>query len=246
MIDYRTPGSTLFPSILVEAEEVKPARQSRLWAHTYRKRFFDLSLALPALVCSLPILGVVAILIKTTSPGPALFRQTRVGKGQRPFTIYKFRTMHQFAESDGPSVTQRGDRRMTSVGALLRRLKLDELPQLYNVILGEMSFVGPRPKLESHEQMSLHCRPGITGAATIVFAREDEILTNIPEEYIELYTIRVLNPIKARLDTQYAEEGTFFSDLGILLKTVIKLGRKKHAHEFPELSEIDFSIELLD
>jgi len=135
---------------------------------------------------------------------------------------------------------------MTSVGALLRRLKLDELPQLYNVILGEMSFVGPRPKLESHEQMSLHCRPGITGAATIVFAREDEILSNIPEEYIELYTIRVLNPIKARLDTQYAEEGTFFSDLGILLKTVIKLGRKKHAHEFPELSEIDFSIELLD
>ena len=135
---------------------------------------------------------------------------------------------------------------MTTVGSLLRRLKLDELPQLYNVILGEMSFVGPRPKLESHEQMSLHCRPGITGAATIVFAREDEILTNIPQEYVELYTIRVLNPIKARLDTQYAEEGTFFSDLGILIQTVAKLGRSKKINEFPELSEIEFNIDMLD
>jgi len=246
MIDYRTPGKTLFPVNPVEADPKPLLRQQRLWAHTRRKRLFDLSLALPALVCSLPILGVVAFLIKTTSHGPALFRQKRVGKGQKLFTIYKFRTMHQFAEGDGPSVTRSGDHRMTTVGSLLRRLKLDELPQLYNVILGEMSFVGPRPKLESHEQMSLHCRPGITGAATIVFAREDEILTNIPQEYVELYTIRVLNPIKARLDTQYAEEGTFFSDLGILIQTVAKLGRSKKINEFPELSEIEFNIDMLD
>ena len=238
MIDYRPSQKTLFTDFAFEAEQTAPPRTRRIWAHTYRKRIFDLSLAVPAFVCSLPILGVLAVLIKSTSSGPALFRQTRVGKNQKLFTIYKFRTMHQFAEFDGPSVTAKGDPRMTAVGAYLRRLKLDELPQLYNVIVGEMSLVGPRPKLAEHEQMMLPCRPGITGAATIVFTHEDEILAKVPQEYIEHYTINVLNPIKARLDTQYVKEGTFASDLRILSKTVLKLGRGTRSLNLPELLEL--------
>jgi lipopolysaccharide/colanic/teichoic acid biosynthesis glycosyltransferase len=215
----------------------------KAWAYTYRKRLFDLSLAIPALLCSLPIFGVAAILIKCTSRGPVLFRQKRVGKGQKLFTIYKFRTMHRFAERHGPSVTRRDDPRLTKVGSLLRRFKLDEMPQLFNVFIGEMSFVGPRPKIESHERMTMHCRPGITGAATMIFTREEEFLARVPEQHVELYAIRVLNPIKAQLDERYAEEGTFYSDLGILLTTVLRLGRSKDTFELPELSGIDVGLE---
>ncbi len=203
------------------------------------KRIFDLSIAVPMLVCSLPLLGGVAIIIKTTSDGPVLFRQRRVGQGQRLFTIYKFRTMHAYAELDGPTVTRQGDQRLTRVGSMLRRLKLDELPQLYNVIVGEMSLVGPRPKLASHERMHLHCRPGITGAATLVFAREEEILARVPEEHVESYAVHVLNPIKARLDTEYAERGTFLSDLRILAGTAFRLGKRHAITTLPELSEVD-------
>ena len=214
------------------------SRPRKAWAHTYRKRLFDLSLAIPTLLLSLPIFVLVAFLIKFTSHGPVLFRQKRVGKGQKLFTIYKFRTMHRFAEGQGPSVTRRGDPRLTMVGSLLRRFKLDELPQLFNVIIGEMSFVGPRPKIESHEHMTMHCRPGITGAATMIFTREEELLARVPEQHVELYAIRVLNPIKAHLDERYAEEGTFSSDLGILLTTVLKLGRGKEATELPDVPGI--------
>ncbi len=217
---------------------------NKLWVHTFRKRAFDLSVAVPALLCSLPVLGAVAILIKTTSSGPAFFRQKRVGKNQKLFTIYKFRTMHQFAEQEGPSVTRRGDPRVTRVGSMLRRLKLDELPQLYNVVLGEMSLVGPRPKLEQHEQMQMHCRPGITGAATVVFSHEDEMLARIPEEFIEHYTTSFLNPLKATLDQQYADEGTFSSDLSILFRTLLKLSRSKRSISFPELAEVSFDLDI--
>jgi lipopolysaccharide/colanic/teichoic acid biosynthesis glycosyltransferase len=125
----------------------------------------------------------------------------------------------------------------------LRRFKLDEMPQLFNVIIGEMSFVGPRPKIESHELMTMRCRPGITGAATMIFTREEEFLARVPEQHVELYAIRVLNPIKAQLDERYAEEGTFYSDLGILLTTVLRLGRSKDSFELPELSGINVGLE---
>jgi lipopolysaccharide/colanic/teichoic acid biosynthesis glycosyltransferase len=221
---------------------LKESRPRKVWSEASCKRLFDLSLAIPAFVCSLPLFGVVAILIKCTSPGPVLFRQKRVGKGQKLFTIYKFRTMHKFAERHGPSVTRWGDPRLTKVGALLRRFKVDEVPQLLNVIIGQMSFVGPRPKLESHEQMTMHCRPGITGAATMIFTREEEFLAKVPEQQVELYTTRVLNPVKAHLDEQYAEEGTFYSDLGILLATVLRLGRGKNTTELPQFSAIHVAL----
>jgi lipopolysaccharide/colanic/teichoic acid biosynthesis glycosyltransferase len=238
MIEPRPLQKSFLASFTRGARQAAKPNARRIWAHTHRKRIFDLSIALPAFVCSLPILILLALLIRATSAGPALFRQTRVGRNQRPFTIYKLRTMHQFAEFHGPSVTSKGDPRMTTLGYYLRRLKLDELPQLYNIIVGEMSFVGPRPKLAEHEQMMLPCRPGITGAATIVFTHEDEILANIPQEDVEQYMISVLNPIKARLDSRYVEEGTFTKDLQILSRTVLKLGRKNRPMDVRDLAEL--------
>lgn len=189
------------------------------WTTSARKRVFDTAVALPALFAFLPLMGAVAVLIKCTTPGPILFRQQRVGLGQKPFTIYKFRTMVTAANDCGPSVTRHGDCRLTGIGRVLRKLKLDEIPQLFNVIRGDMSLVGPRPKLAEHEQMYLFCRPGITGAATLLFAREEEILAKIPEEHVETYAVRVLNPIKAKLDLDYAQSATLRSDLQLLLGT---------------------------
>jgi lipopolysaccharide/colanic/teichoic acid biosynthesis glycosyltransferase len=215
------------------------------WSGSRGKRIFDVAVSAPALLVCLPVLGVIAVAIKCSSPGPVLFRQSRVGKGQRPFTIYKFRTMCVDAANAGSTVTVKGDSRLTGLGKLLRRCKLDELPQLYNVLRGEMSMVGPRPKLAAHEQMKLTCRPGITGAATLVFAREEELLARINIEDIEQYTIRVLNPIKARLDTEYAEKGTLITDLSILLCTVFRLRPRSTSTNLAELSEAspDFAFE---
>jgi lipopolysaccharide/colanic/teichoic acid biosynthesis glycosyltransferase len=210
------------------------------WTTSGRKRFFDTAIAVPALVAFLPLMGAVALLIKCTSNGSVLFRQERVGLGQKPFTIYKFRTMISDA-SCGPTVTRRGDCRLTTIGRILRKLKLDEIPQLYNVVRGDMSLVGPRPKLAEHEQMYLFCRPGITGAATLVFAHEEEILAEVPQEHVETYAVRVLNPIKAKLDLDYANSATMRSDLRLLLDTAFRLSRRTPLNELPEFTEVSYS-----
>lgn len=200
------------------------ADDSMSWSTSRGKRLFDVVLAVPALVLSLPILFVAATFIRCSSRGPILFRQQRAGLRQRPFTIFKLRTMVDGSEHCGPSVTCKGDPRLTSVGRVLRKLKIDELPQLYNVIRGDMSMVGPRPKLPQHEQMQLFCRPGITGAATLVFAREEEMLLEIPETELEGYVIGNLNRRKAELDTTYARTATVRSDLIILMRTILGAG----------------------
>jgi len=148
------------------------------WCMSNRKRCFDLVLSFLAIIVFLPLMLLIAWLIRLTSQGPALFRQERVGLHQQTFVIYKFRTMENRREPlhAGPTVTRHGDSRMTRIGALLRRLKLDELPQLINVVRGEMSFVGPRPKIPQHENLCMLCRPGITGAATIEFWTDLRIL----------------------------------------------------------------------
>ncbi len=207
------------------------------WSLSVLKRGFDLVLSSAALISLIPFLAAIAFAIRMTSPGPAFFRQKRTGKGQQPFTIYKFRTMHIQAEESGPSVTRAGDERMTQIGCWLRKLKFDELPQLYNIIRGDMSFVGPRPKAIGHERMNLVCRPGITGVATLLFAREEDLLLEVPEAHIESFAINVLNPIKAQLDMQYVENGTFTSDIKILAKTALRLGRKHAITTIPELTE---------
>ena len=195
------------------------------WCMSKRKRCFDLVLSVIALVIFSPLMLLIAWLIKFTSQGPALFRQERVGLHQQTFVIFKFRTMENRREllNTGPTVTRHGDSRMTKVGALLRRLKLDELPQLINVARGEMSFVGPRPKIPQHESLCMLCRPGITGAATIEFSHEEGLLAGVPEELVERYVVTVLNPEKCKLDIKYIETTRFVTDLRILLHTIFKL-----------------------
>ena len=195
------------------------------WCMSNRKRCFDLVLSFLAIIVFLPLMLLIAWLIRLTSQGPALFRQERVGLHQQTFVIYKFRTMENRREPlhAGPTVTRHGDSRMTRIGALLRRLKLDELPQLINVVRGEMSFVGPRPKIPQHENLCMLCRPGITGAATIEFSHEEGLLAGVPEELVERYVVTVLNPEKCKLDIKYIETSGFWTDLRILLHTIFKL-----------------------
>ena len=198
------------------------------WCLCARKRCFDLVLSISGLILFSPLMLVVSWLIKVTSKGPVLFRQERVGLHQQTFVILKFRTMkHRNAEVDrGSTVTKQGDPRMTSIGCLLRRLKLDELPQLINVARGEMSFVGPRPKIPQHESLCMLCRPGITGAATLVFSHEENLLADIPEHLVEQYVTSVLNPEKCRLDSHYIETAKFGTDMRILMRTIFKLGKQ--------------------
>jgi lipopolysaccharide/colanic/teichoic acid biosynthesis glycosyltransferase len=198
------------------------------WCMSKRKRCFDLVLSVIALIVFSPLMLLIAWLIKFTSQGPALFRQERVGLHQQTFVIFKFRTMENRREllNAGPTVTRHGDSRMTKIGALLRRLKLDELPQLINVLRGEMSFVGPRPKIPEHESLCMLCRPGITGAATIEFSHEEGLLAGVPEELVERYVVTVLNPEKCKLDIKYIETTRFGTDLKILMHTVFKLSNR--------------------
>jgi lipopolysaccharide/colanic/teichoic acid biosynthesis glycosyltransferase len=154
--------------------------------------------------------------VLATSRGPVLFRQKRVGRGGRPFTIVKFRTLEDEKYAGAIS------RQFTAIGCWLRRWKLDELPQLFNVLMGDMSLVGPRPKMREYELANPTCRPGITGAATLVFAREEELLERIlrlrsPETYRA-----VVMPAKLRLDTDYMERATFLSDVKLLVRSVLR------------------------
>ena len=209
------------------------------WCMSKRKRCFDLILSVSVLILFSPAMVLIGWLIKITSTGPALFRQERVGLHQRPFVILKFRTMkHSYSLVDaGSKVTKQGDPRMTSIGALLRRLKLDELPQLINVARGDMSFVGPRPKIPQHECLSMLCRPGITGAATIVFSDEENLLADVPVEIVEYYVTSVLNPEKCRLDSHYIETARFWTDMRIMMRTVFKLSNQSKSIREPQRTQ---------
>jgi lipopolysaccharide/colanic/teichoic acid biosynthesis glycosyltransferase len=126
------------------------------------------------------------------------------------------------AQEDGPSVTKSGDRRVTRFGGFLRKYKLDELPQLVNVLRGDMSLIGPRPKLPHHEMMvNMPFRPGLTGAATLAFRCEEEMLQDIPEEELEAYNRRMINPLKAKIDWDYMSESTLISDFELLYRTAV-------------------------
>jgi lipopolysaccharide/colanic/teichoic acid biosynthesis glycosyltransferase len=163
----------------------------------------------------------IAAAIRFTSRGPALFLQERVGHQGRKFTIFKFRTMTH-AASDAPHpITTSDNQRCTVIGPFLRRWKLDEVPQLINVLLGHMSLVGPRPKLREFVAFDLPCRPGITGMATIAFAREQLILARLPKEHLETYIHSAILPAKQRLDSDYMARATFLSDLRLIFNTLL-------------------------
>ena len=166
---------------------------------------------------------MTAIVVRLSSRGPILFRQTRVGRAHREFTIYKFRTM-RVAEAAGPTVTKAGDARLTSIGGILRRLKLDELPQLYNVLKGDMSLVGARPKVPHHQTYVLEYRPGITGASAVAFRNEEQILHHVPHDALDTYQVHVLMPLKMELDKRYMRDATFISDLRMMFDTLLGRG----------------------
>lgn len=194
------------------------------WCASTSKRAFDLICVIPALIFLSPALALVAIAIRFTSPGPIVFRQQRAGQRRKLFTIYKFRTMVENSEAVGPGHTAKGDPRITPIGNFLRRLKLDELPQLYNVLYGDMSLVGPRPKLPHHDHTEMLCRPGVTGAATLAFRREQHILCEVPADRLEAFYQEHVIPRKIRLDADYMSRATFASDLGLLFATLLRAG----------------------
>jgi lipopolysaccharide/colanic/teichoic acid biosynthesis glycosyltransferase len=196
------------------------------------KRFFDIVAAAFGLVLLSPLLAIVALLVKCGSPGRALFRHERVGRGFRPFGVFKFRTMVQDAPKLGGPITFGADPRITSIGKLLRNTKLDELPQLANVLVGDMSLVGPRPEVRRYVDMFredyeiiLQVRPGITDLASIEYRDEAAILGNAanPEEE---YVRRVL-PEKIRLAKEYVRRQSLLLDMKIIFGTLFHLGKDR-------------------
>ena len=213
------------------------------WPDSAGKRAFDLSVALVGLILLSPVFLLATITVKLSSSGSILFRQVRAGRGGRKFVILKFRTMRVSKGPGGPSVTTVGDDRLTAVGRIFRRLKIDELPQLLNVIRGDMSLVGARPKVLHHQIRTLQYRPGITGAASLAFRKEEELLHGIPGHALDDYQVHVLMPLKQELDDRYMQSATFFSDLMLLFKTVAGRGE---AISGKELRSFQHSLFLLN
>lgn len=205
---------------------VTVAQGVSMWNQSKAKRLFDLFLAAVLLVLVSPVMLAVAFVVKLTSWGPIFYRQWRVGQARREFQLIKFRTM-MHAGQPGPSVTRAGDSRITAAGRVLRKWKLDELPQLLNVIRGEMSFVGPRPDVAEYleslngEQQKILClRPGITGLASLHYHDEEQLLSSVPDTELKSFYCTQVLPEKVRIDLNYARSAGFLSDLAILLRTV--------------------------
>ena len=190
------------------------------------KRLFDIIFSFFGLIIVSPILGVIAILIKISSPGPVFYKGERVGRYGKLFKIYKFRTMISDAEKAGIWSTSVNDPRLTKIGKFLKKYQIDELPQLINVLKGEMSLVGPRPQVpwavelyNEEEKTLLNLRPGMTDWASLWNFHEGEILKgskDADKDYLEK-----IHPEKMRLALEYARHHSFWIDLKIILKTII-------------------------
>jgi lipopolysaccharide/colanic/teichoic acid biosynthesis glycosyltransferase len=207
------------------------------WLISGARRCFDSAVAAIALLFLSPVILLIMLLVRLSSPGPIFFRQRRTGRNRVEFTLYKFRSMH-VEESPGPPITVSGDRRITSVGILLRRYKLDELPQFWNVLKGDMSLVGPRPKLPHHELLDLPYRPGITGLATLAFRNEEEILCRIPPDQLDDFYEFCVKPRKARLDLAYMQSATFWTDLNLIWRTAASCAAEPDGLSFEETEEL--------
>ncbi|MDA1354159.1 MAG: sugar transferase [bacterium] len=190
------------------------------------KRVLDFAVALSGLYILFPFFVLIAICIKIDTKGPVFYRQERVGKQFKHFRLFKFRSMVVDADKKGLGITAKGDARITIMGRFLRRTKIDELPQLINVLLGDMSLVGPRPEIPKYVEMAyddfkelLRVRPGITDPATLEYRYEEEVLAEF-EDKEKGYIEQVL-PEKIKLSKSYLEKITFISDLRLILRTVI-------------------------
>ena len=190
------------------------------------KRTFDFFTSFFGLLILSPLLLFIGFLIKIKMPeGPILFKQKRIGRFGKLFTMVKFRTMT--VNHNGSSVSVKGECRITPFGSYLRKYKLDELPELWNVLKGDMSFVGPRPdvpgyadKLVGEERRLLELRPGITGPASLKYANEEEILTNVADPI--KYNDEVIYPDKVRLNLEYLRTQSFWGDIKIIFYTIIR------------------------
>lgn len=195
------------------------------------KYIFDRLVSLLGLLVLWPILIIVAILIKIKMPcGPVIFSQQRVGRGGKIFTMYKFRSMT--VNHGGTSVSVAGENRITSLGAILRKYKIDELPELWNVFIGDMSFVGPRPdvpgyadRLEGDNRLILRLRPGITGPASLKYANEEEILAQVSNPV--QYNDEVIFPDKVSINLDYYYNHTFLGDIRLIFQTIFRSPNQK-------------------
>jgi len=199
------------------------------------KRAYDVFFSGIGLILFSPVLLLLAVAIKLADKGPVFFRQKRVGHRGNPFWILKFRTMIVNAERAGLSVTQDGDPRITRIGRILRKTKLDELPQLWNVFRGEMSLVGPRPEVPRYVELYtpeqrkiLDLKPGITDLATLEFRREEELLKTAAD--VERFYLEFCVPRKIELNLLYARDANLLSDTWIILQTVIPWLRRSPTH----------------
>lgn len=190
-------------------------------------RLVDGAVALTGLILLSPLLFVVALWVRLDSPGPIIHRATRVGKDGQIFKLYKFRSMVAGAATRGPGITAAGDARITRAGRLLRRTKLDELPQLANVIRGEMSLVGPRPEdprfvmhYSPEQRKILAVRPGITSAASLHYRHEEHLLAG--DDWETVYRQHIL-PHKLAIDLAYLQQRTLISDFLLILRTLATL-----------------------
>lgn len=199
------------------------------------KYLFDRIVSFLGLLFLLPVLAIVAILIKCKMPGgPVIFTQTRVGRNGKLFTMYKFRSMT--VSHSGSSISVAGESRITPLGAVLRKYKLDELPELWNVFIGDMSFVGPRPdvpgyadNLQGEDRLVLRLRPGITGPASLKYANEEEILARVPDPV--KYNDEVIFPDKVRINLDYYYNHTFAGDIKLIFQTIFR------SYELAEIPE---------
>ena len=192
------------------------------WSLSQSKRILDILIALGVIsTFAVPML-LIAACIRLTSKGPSILIQQRVGLNGRMFALFKFRSMESSAQCLGPGLTRAGDSRITPVGRWIRKFKLDELPQFYNILRGDMSVVGPRPKLPQYaEEANLGFRPGITGAATLAFRDEEDILAGIDPEDVETFYQSHIKPMKSLMDQRYMREASFVTDTKIVLLTFL-------------------------
>jgi lipopolysaccharide/colanic/teichoic acid biosynthesis glycosyltransferase len=197
----------------------------------YGKRVFDLILSIPSIIILSPVFLISALLIKIETPGPVSFNQERIGREGRPFNLYKFRTMVKNASSIGPSVTPANDERITRAGRLLRKFKVDEMLQIFNIVKGDMSVIGPRPELRKYVdefkddyREILRIKPGMTDYALIAFRNEEEILSkfdNVEEGYV-----KEIMPEKIKLYRKYLNEMSLRTDIRIFFGTIMEILRR--------------------
>ena len=216
----------------MRTEEVRPYYDllRRKQGSLLCKRLFDILASLVLLVLLSPVFLVLAIAIKLDSHGPVFYRQVRIGRGGKPFRIYKFRSMVVDADKKGLPITVGGDSRITRVGAFLRRTKLDELAQILNVLAGQMSFVGPRPEVPRYverytpyQRQVLLVRPGITDYASIAYRRENDMLAGAADP--ERMYVEEIMPAKIELNMKYIREISPAADIRLIFRTIAAVAK---------------------